>query len=282
MRKMRAVARSHDPSALVPRTVARVTFHAFIIVCILTIPLAGAVSCRSGVGSWEEAIRFAQTELDAAGDLAARLDGYEQTAAELSDKIDLLDQARPALELIDKLRDVEVPLVGNGWQILLSLVGLVTADGAKIIGTLEDVLRELAELKHSLDYLNGLSAVAEETRAFRGEPTRRTLLALSSTSASATPSMRRLHAEMGEILNPINDVTNGIGGLIGGLRGASDANVPVVSDAAGEAAERLVLIEAPLQSVRDDLKVLYEGIEADAETLERIQEVVRQAKKLNE
>jgi hypothetical protein len=282
MQKTRAAARIHDPRALVLRTAARVTFHAFIIVCTLTIPLAGAVSCRSGVGSWEEAIRFAQTELDAAGDLAARLDGYEQTAAELSDKIDLLDQARPALELIDKLRDVEVPLVGNGWQILLSLVGLVTADGAKIIGTLEDVLRELAELKHSLDYLNGLSAVAEETRAFRGEPTRRTLLALSSTSASATPSMRRLHAEMGEILNPINDVTNGIGGLIGGLRGASDANVPVVSDAAGEAAERLVLIEAPLQSVRDDLKVLYEGMEADAETLERIQEVVRQAKKLNE
>jgi hypothetical protein len=260
MQKTRAAARIHDPRALVLRTAARVTFHAFIIVCILTIPLAGAVSCRSGVGSWEEAIRFAQTELDAAGDLAARLDGYEQTAAELSDKIDLLDQARPALDL----------------------VGLVTADGAKIIGTLEDVLRELAELKHSLDYLNGLSAVAEETRAFRGEPTRRTLLALSSTSASATPSMRRLHAEMGEILNPINDVTNGIGGLIGGLRGASDANVPVVSDAAGEAAERLVLIEAPLQSVRDDLKVLYEGMEADAETLERIQEVVRQAKKLNE
>jgi hypothetical protein len=261
----------------------RFTFQAVFLICILTSYTLAA--CRSGgirVESWEDAIRFAQVELDAAGDLAGRIEGYDRTAAEMSAKIGLLDQARPAFEMIDKLRAVQVPLIGNGWQILLAMVGTASVDGAKIIAQLEETLRSLTELKHSLDYLNGLSAVAKAVRVFRAEPTRRRLLALSSTSASATPSMQRLHAELGEILNPLQDVTGGFGALLSGLRGAADADVPIVSEAAGEAAERLSLIEDPLVSLRDELDQLHQGIEADRKVLERIQEAVRQAKKLNE
>ncbi len=263
-------------------TVPSAAFRVIITICILTTSAASVVGCRSGVTSWEEAIRVAQSELDAAGDLEGRIEGYERTATQLSAQIDLLDQARPALELIDRLRDVEVPLVGNGWEILLTLMSVVTVDGAKIIGRLEDVLRELAELKHSLDYLNGLPAVAEAIGTFRAEPTRRTLLALSWTSASATPSLYQLHAEVDEVLDPLDDVTGGLSELITGLRNAADADVPVVSDAAQVAVERLLLVEEPLTDVRDDLRGLYEGSKADAEILERIQEVVSQAQKLQE
>lgn len=270
------------PRAVSLKQVSRFTFHVILLTCILTTSLSIAVACRSSgirVRSWEEAVSFALAELEAAGDLEGRLDGYDRTAAEMSTKIDFLDQAQPALELIDHLRDVQVPLVGNGWQILLTLVGLVSVDGAKIIAKLEDVLRALAELKHSLDYLSGMSAVAEAVRTFRREPGRRRLLALSSTSASATPSLHQLHAELGEILDPLEDVADNIGGLIRGLRSAADADVPIVSDAAREAAERLGIIEEPLLTVRDDLKQLHQGIEADTQVLENIQEAVRQAKK---
>jgi hypothetical protein len=263
-------------------TVPSAALRVIITVCILTTSVASLVGCRSGVRSWEEAIRLAQNELDAAGDLEGRIEGYERISTQLSAKIDLLDQARPGLELIDKLRGVEVPLVGNGWQILLTLMGVVTADGAKIIGRLEEVLRELAELKHSLDYLNGLPAVAEAVGTFRAEPTRRTLLELSWASASATPSLYQMHAEVDEVLNPVDDVSGGLSDLIAGLRNAADADIPVVSDAAREAAERLLLVEEPLKDMRDDLQGLHAGSKADAETLDKIQEIVRQAKELRE
>jgi hypothetical protein len=267
----------------------RNALNLILLVCFLTTSL-GISGCRSGgirVRSWEEAIQFAQTELDAADDplasgsrqsLEDRLDAYAQTAARLSAQIVLLDQARPALELINRLHEFKVPLIGNGWQILLFLLGMATVDGAKIIGKLEEILRELTELKSSLDELVGLPAVADAVRDFRAEPSPRTLGALADHSAATTPSMRRLHADLGEVLEPLKDVAGNISGLVRGLRGAAAAGVPGVSDAAREAAERIGPIEEPLLNLRDGLDQLHQGIDTDTEVLERIQEAVRQAR----
>ena len=259
----------------------RLALNATLLFCILTTAFGG-IACRSGgikVRSWEEAVVYALTELEAAGDLESRLVGYDQTAARLSTTIELLDRARPALELINKLRDVQVPLVGNGWQILLTLLGMATADGARIIDGLEDTLRSLTELKHSLDYLNGLSATAKAVSAFRGEPNRKTLLALSSTSGSATPSLRRLNENLSEILEPLEDVTRNLGTLVRGLYSAAEADVPVVSDAARQAADRIEQVEEPLLTLQGGLDQLYRDIGYDVQVLENIQEATRQARK---
>jgi hypothetical protein len=256
-----------------------------LVVCIFTTSLAGFAGCRSGgirVESWDEAIAYTQAELAKSGDLEGRLSGYDRTAAQHSANIDLLDQAQPALQLIDDLRDVQVPLIGNGWQILLALLSLASVDGAKIITRLEETLRSLGELKHSLDYLNALPETVDAVRAFRTEPTRRKLSTLYWASKSATPSMWRLHAELGEVLVPIEDVADNFSGLMRGLSSAADADVPVVSDAAREATERLEVIEEPLLALRDDLKGLHLGIEADSRVLEDIQEAVRQAREHEE
>jgi hypothetical protein len=234
------------------------------------------------VRSWEEAINFAQKELDAAGDLEGRLDRTAETAIGLSAKIDLLDQARPALELIAQLRDVNIPLIGSGWQILLLLLSLATVDGAKIIAKLEEILRSLSELKGSLDGLSSLPSVATAVREFRAEPNRRTLVALAMTSSGATPSMRQLHGDLGEVLDPLKDVAGGMSGLVGGLQSAAEAGIPAVSDTARLAAERIGLIEEPLLTLRDGLDRLHQSIAADANTLERIQEAVRQAREYND
>jgi hypothetical protein len=271
------------------RDAIRNALNLILLVCILTTCL-GISGCRSGgirVRSWEEAIQFVQIELAAADNPSAsgsrqsledRLDAYAQTAARLSAQIVLLDQARPALELINRLHEFKVPLIGNGWQILLFLLGMATVDGAKIIGKLEEILRELTELKSSLDELVGLPAVADAVRDFRAEPSPRTLGALADHSAGTTPSMRRLHADLGEVSEPLKDVADNISGLVGGLRSAAVAGVPVVSDAARVAAERIGPIEEPLLALRDGLDQLHQGIGTDTEVLERIQEAVRQAR----
>ncbi len=228
--------------------------------------------------SWEEAINFAQAELEAAGDLEGRLEGYVRTAARLSASIDALDRARPALELIGQLRDVQVPLLGDGWQILLALLSLVSVDGARIITRLEDTLRTLTELKSSLEDLTGLPAVAEAVRAFRADPARQALVALAGASATATPSLTRLHANLGQVLDPLKDVAGNLSGLVKGLRGVAGAGIPAVSDTARQAAERIGAIEEPLLELRDGLDQLHGDIAADAKVLERVQEAVRQAR----
>ncbi|MGD9099498.1 MAG: hypothetical protein PVF45_03390 [Anaerolineae bacterium] len=266
-----------------------------VVVCLLAV-LLGRAGCRSGgikVRSWEEAISFAQAELEKAdqrvtgpeGDLRSleeRLDGYARVATNLGAQIELLDQARPALDAIDKLRDVDVPLVGNGWEILLAALSLVSVDGAKIIVKLEEVLRALAELKDDLDGLNSLPPVADAIRAFRATPNRRTLAALSATSATATPAMTQVHDDLGEVLKPLKEVADKLSGLVRGLRSAADSGIPAISDVAELGAERIGLIEEPLLTLRDGLDQLHQDIEADVKTLENIQEAVRQARKYSE
>lgn len=269
------------------------TFHVALCICVLTTSLS-LTGCRSGgirVRSWEEAISFAQAELEAADDrsaggsrqsLESRLEGYAQTAGRLSASIDALEQARPALELIGQLQDVRVPLIGNGWQILLALLSLATVDGAKIIAKLEEILRELTELKGSLDGLSGLPAVAGAVRVFRANPTRRTLAAWADTSAAATPSLTRLHGDLGEVLDPLKDVAGKLSGLVEGLRKAADAGIPAVSDAARQAAEGIGAIEEPMLALRDGLDQLHQDIGADIKVLENVQEAVRQAREHEE
>jgi hypothetical protein len=260
--------------------VTRNVLHLALFLCILTTSLA-TLGCRSGgirVRSWEEAVTFAQTELAAAGDIEGRLEGYARTATRLSAQIDLLDQARPALDLIGRLRGVEIPLLGDGWQVLLALLSTVTIDGARIIGKLEATLRSLAELKGSLDNLNGLPETADAVRSFRADPSPRSLAALADASAAATPSLRRLHADLGEVLDPLKDVAGNLSALLNGLRTVAGAGIPVVSDAARRAAGGIGPIEEPLLELRDGLDQLHQDVGADAEVLERLQEAVRQAR----
>jgi hypothetical protein len=254
--------------------------RALLIICIVGV-LQGGIACSSDeikIRSWEEAIDYAQSELAAAGDLEGRLEDYDQKAAKLSETIELIDRASPALDLIETLQEVQVPLVGNGWQILLSLLGMATADGAKIIDQLVDTLRSLADLKYSLDHLNGLPAVSEGVRVFRSAPERGTLSSLTSTSILATTSMERLRIELEKTLSPLEDATRNLGGLVRGLQKAAGAGIPVVSDAAEFAARRIGPIEGPMLALYDGLAELERNIEADIQVLENIQEAVRQAR----
>ena len=252
--------------------------HLALIVGLLT-------GCRSGgvpVRSWDDAVQFTQDELEKAGDLEGRLDGYVETAARLSAKIDAVEQARPALDAVQKLRDLDVPLIGNGWQILLALLSLATIDGAKILDKLEEVLRTLSELKGSLDKLGGLADTANAIRAFRAAPTPRTLGASADASVGATLALDSLRADLGDVLDPLQDVAGKLNGLVKGLQTVTNAGIPGVSDATGFAAERIGPIEGPLIELRDGLKKLHEDIGADVKTLERIQEAVRKARESKE
>jgi ABC-type transporter Mla subunit MlaD len=165
---------------------------------------------------------------------------------------------------------------------LLALLSLATVDGAKIIAKLEQTLGALIKLKDSLDNLSGLPELADVVRGFRVNPNRRTLADLSSTSASATPSLRQLHTDLGELLEPLTEVADNLGDLLRGLRAVSDTGVPVISDAARQAVEGIDPIEEPLLALRDGLDQLHQNIEADAEILERIQEAVRLAREHEE
>lgn len=273
---------SHSTNRLTRET--QFGFRALLLVCIVTVLLSGIACSSDGVRvrSWKEAIDYTQTELAASGDIEGRLEGYDQKAAKLSEKIEVLDQARPALDMIETLRDVQVPLVGNGWQILLSLVGMATVDGAQVIDRLERTLSSLTDLKYSLDHLNGLPAVSEAANKFRNEPTRHTLTSLSWNSISATPSLHRLRAELEKILGPLEDATRHLGGLVRGLQSAAGAGVPVVSDVAQYAADRIGPIEEPMLVLRDGLAELDKSIDADVQVLENIQEAVRQARRSTE
>jgi hypothetical protein len=255
----------------------RFALHVVLLVCLLT-TWPGVVACRSGirVRSWGEAISFAQEELDGAGDLEGRLEAYARIAGPLAESIRIVDQARPALDLITGLRQVEVPLIGNGWQVLLALLSVATIDGAQVVRQLEEVLRGLAELRSSLNGLGDLPGLAEEISNFRTDPSRQTLEALSSASAGATPALVRVQADLGRVATPLEDVAGNLSGLLEGLRFAAEAGIPAISGVARTGAERIGLIEEPLLALSGRVGELYQSVEADARTLAHIQEAVRQ------
>jgi hypothetical protein len=90
--------------------------------------------------------------------------------------------------------------------------------------------------------------------------------------------MRRLHADLGEVLDPLKDVAGNLSGLLNGLRTVAGAGIPVVSEAARRVAGGLRPIEEPLLELRDGLDQLHQGTGDDAQVLERLQEAVRQAR----
>ncbi|MCP4517747.1 MAG: hypothetical protein GY824_21280, partial [Delftia sp.] len=210
--------------------------------------------------------------------LDERLENYGRLAADFSAKIEFLDRARLAIEVINKLRDVDVPLVGDGWRVFLELLALVSVDGAKVLDKLEKVLRELTEPQSSLDSLSGLPKAARAAREFEADPGRCTLKMLALTSATATPSMSQLHADLGRVVKPLNDVAGKLGGLVRGLRSVAGAGIPAVSDGAKLAAENIGLIEEPMLELSTGLDQLYQDIGADAQMLQNIQKAARQAR----
>jgi hypothetical protein len=230
------------------------------------------------VRSWGEAIAFAHSELEGAGALEDRLDTYAGIANTLGGRIDAVERARPAVAAIERLRNVNVPLIGDGWQILLAALSVASVDGARALGRLEETLSGLVRLKDSLNGLANLSRTAAAVRAFRMRPEQSTLVALAAAATAATPSMRRAEDDVGRLLEPLGDVTSNLGGLIQGLRSAASAGIPIISDAARQAAEGIEPIEGPLGSLHERLQTLHRELGSDAGRLERIQEAVRQAK----
>ncbi len=255
-------------------------FHLGLLVCLFTTVLTSIAFGSDGVrvNSWDEAVRFAHAELEKNAGLDERLENYARLAANLSAKIEFVDQARMAIEVVNTLRDVNVPLVGDGWRILLELLALVSVDGAKVMDELEKVLRELTELKSSLDGLSGLPEAARAAREFEADPSRCTLKMLALNSATATPSMTQLYADLNEVVGPLKDVAGKLGGLVRGLRSVASAGIPAVSDAAGLAADNIGRIEEPMLELRDSLDQLQQDIGTDAQMLENIQQAARRAR----
>jgi hypothetical protein len=255
-------------------------FHLGLLVCLFTTVLASIAFGSGGVrvNSWQEAVRFAHAEIHKNAGLDERLENYARLASDLSARIEFLDRAQLAMDGVKALRGVNVPLVGDGWQILLTLLGLASVDGAKALDRLEEVLRELTELKSSLDGLSDLPRAARAAREFEADPSRCTLKMLALTSSTATSSMSQLHTDLGRVVDPLDDVSGKLGGLVRGLRSVAGAGVPVVSDAAKLAADNIDLVQEPMLELRDDLKQLHQDIGADAKMLEKIQKAVRQAR----
>jgi hypothetical protein len=248
--------------------------------CVLTTATLPA-ACRSGgiqVGSWEEAVLYAQEALAEAGDLEGRLEHYAGLAGRLGANMEAVERARPAAEAVGQLHGVNVPLIGDGWEILLVLVSMATLDGARVLGRLEATLTGLVRMKNGLDGLAGLGTVAAAARTFRAEPNPRTLSALSDGSLAATPDMRRVYEDLSNLLEPLADVAGDLNSLSGGLAQAASAGVPVVSEAARRAQEEIAPVEGPLQELHGTLEELHGDLGADLMLLESLQEAVRQAR----
>jgi hypothetical protein len=267
-------------ASLVPDHALRAVLQRSILFCLLTASIVSP-GCRPGgvrVRTWEEAVALAQEELSTAGDIEGRLEGYAGIAADLGDRIDAIERARPALDLVQTLRGVQVPLLGDGWDILLGLISVATIDGARILGKLEETLTGLLRLKDSLGQLSVLPDTAQALRGFRARPERATLAALSDAAAGATPAMRQVQGDIGNVSKPLDEVTTNFDRLLSGLRWAAAAEIPVVSDAARRAVDGLTPIQEPLQSLNNRLAQLELELGEDAGRLERIQEAVRQVR----
>ncbi len=253
----------------------RRSIHLGLLVILLL-----SLGCRSGgihVRSWDEAVAFTRSELAQGQGLADRLERYQRMTTRLSATIQALDRVSPAVEAVQRLRGVEIPLVGNGWQVLLALLSLATPDAARILDQLEKVLRALVEFKQALDGLESLPDMAAAVRQFEYNPNKRSLIDLAAACESTAPALEQLYHKVEDLLEPVKDVSGKLSDLLKGLRSASQAGIPIVSDAAAEAVEGIGAMEEPLLEIRDLLDQLERELEADLKLMERIQEATDQA-----
>jgi hypothetical protein len=227
---------------------------------------------------WATAVTHAQATLRESPDFESRLFAYQSLAAEVDRYIGLLDAARLPLGVIDELRKTAIPIVGNAWQTLVSILNLLAPGSGLALDVLDEALRQTVAFKGRLEQIRESGAVIAALRRFQVSPGRTTLVELRDACAAYGNVLSTADKDVQTHAAALAKTIAGVEGIEQGLLRAEDsvARIPLLPDALRTLRQAVSGLFDPLRNLHAALSALHDRFQTDLATMQAIQDIVAQ------
>jgi len=238
----------------------------------------GNLSPETGVEPWTKAVDEAHQILNENPEFEIHIHTYLTIADEINQYLDLVEQARPALDLLNTLKNTEIPLVGNAWDSVVKALDTAYPGSGQALEIVDSGLRQILAFKGNLDSLNQLIPVANAGQAFRENPTPENLRALDRSIASEKGNLASIEQDLAEQIQNLDEYLDSIRLVQEGLSLAGTlSGIPIVGDAISSLNHSLDEILTPVQGFHGSAQELLTRIQTDLVVMDSVQEIVYQA-----
>ena len=224
---------------------------------------------------WEEAVSDAQLAL-AGADLDAHFQFYQETATQIDGYLAQLETVQPALNFIDALKQTELPVLGNVWDLLVRALDKAYLGAGVGLEQVDARLRDLLETHERLQRLDELGQTSTAVSQFQEAPSRETLQAMGEEMAEADFILAGvdkdavgLQDKVDALLAAIEKAQSGLA-LVGGL-------APQLQDAVKKIQQFIDDIVTPLRELSRTLDTLRKQIAEDRDIFWHIRDIIHQA-----
>jgi len=224
---------------------------------------------------WDQAVSDAQ-EVLADADLDAHFQFYQETADQIDVYLAQLETVRPALDFIDALKQKELPVLGNVWELLVRALDKAYLGSGMGLEQVDKGLRDLLDTHERLQRLDQLDKTSAAVEAFQNGPSKTTLQAMGEEMAEADfilagvdKDAASLLVKVDALLTAVEKTQSGLA-LIGGL-------APQARDAVKEIQQFIDDITGPLHELSRTLKTLRNQIAEDRDIFWRIRDIIHRA-----
>ncbi len=224
---------------------------------------------------WAEAVAEAQALLHSHPQFEDNLRSYASLAERLDQSLASLEQAAAALNTIEQLKSMQLPLLGNAWDALRQALDSAVPGAGAALEALDEGLRRLQRLRGVLDDMPAVERTAEAVRAFRQSPSPDTLRSLADTCPASVNALESLRREIAEPLAQLDGVLHDIETAQHALSGIS--GLVGLGEAVGQIERAVEMAAQPVYELRSGLSTLQRQVESDLEVLREIEQIVARA-----
>jgi hypothetical protein len=234
-----------------------------------------------GSDSWSSATRQAQDLLSQSPGFTDHLRSYGALAQSIDANLGILDRARQASGVIDELHQLNVPVAGNAWKLLVSSLNSASPGRGDALDSLDANLRQIAGFRGRLAALYGGDAVADAATQFRDNPSPNNLKALRDASAAYGSVLDSVAKDIQAPRVAITAAVERIDGIQQSLQKSQDAlsRFPLLPSLVGRLSQTLSDLFDPLRSLQNDLDRLDAQTQVDLKTIAAIQSIVAAAER---
>jgi len=236
------------------------------------IPAANAQKSQIGNSDpWDDAVAEALKLLDENPNFIKHLREYEAKGEDVDQYLAQAERARPALDLIDDLKQTDL-IIGSAWDLIVEALDSSYPGSSDAIVFIDEGLREILKFRGELSKLSALNPVSTAASRFESDPSKQTLNTWSDVCGSAIDALDDVDdalqaqsatvSDLHDSVRLTQQALSGIGDLIG----------------IGELRRTISGIVQPLADLDAAVDELHARAQGDIAVMREVQDIVERAK----
>lgn len=237
--------------------------------------IAPAVTPTPTPDPWQQAVTDAKETLETAN-LDDHFQNYQETAIEIDTYLAQMEKVRPALDLIDTLKQTELPLLGNVWNLILRALDKAYLGAGVALDQVDEGVRDLLASHERLQRLDQLDQTSAAIKQFQQSPSPETLKTAGEQMAEADFILTGADKDAAELQGKVNGLLTAVDKVQSGLALISGL-APQVQDAVSKIQQFIDDISEPLNELSRTLETLRKHISEDRDVFWQIRDIIHQA-----